>query len=282
MDEGIRTLLVHLDGDERDAARLQLARRLALEHGAAVTALFATAPMLSIIPMDGDASGAVAQMVVELEEQRHAHARKAFESVLGEAAGVAATYRELPYELVAPAFAREAMYADLTVVGQRDPAAGGTSGVPGDFPERVMAGSGRPVLVVPYTGKLPERFATIAIAWKETPECARAVAGALPLLRKAGKVHVLAWEGRQARPDDTGRLDLRHYLESHGVESAWHDGGPEPGGEVGDLLLSACADVSADLLVMGCYGHSRAREWMLGGASRTVLHTMTLPVLMAH
>ena len=65
------------------------------------------------------------------------------------------------------------------------------------------------------------------------------------------------------------------------MSAQWHRDPGEPA-EIGELLLSRCADLSADLLVMGCYGHSRAREWVLGGTSRTVLHSMTLPVLMAH
>ena len=78
------------------------------------------------------------------------------------------------------------------------------------------------------------------------------------------------------------RLDLDSYLKLRGVEPVWHrEGGTEPG-FVGELLLSRAFDLDADLLVMGCYGHGRAREWVLGGTSRTVLRSMTLPVLMSH
>ena len=76
-------------------------------------------------------------------------------------------------------------------------------------------------------------------------------------------------------------LNLDGYLRLHGVAAQWHHRGEEPA-ELGELLLSQAFDLGADLLVMGCYGHGRAREWMLGGVSRTVLRSMTLPVLMAH
>ena len=74
---------------------------------------------------------------------------------------------------------------------------------------------------------------------------------------------------------------MNGYLWRHGVEAIWHREGQEPQA-LGELLLSRAFDLHADLLVMGCYGHSRTREWLLGGTSRTVLRAMTLPVLMAH
>lgn len=91
---------------------------------------------------------------------------------------------------------------------------------------------------------------------------------------------MISWAGEE--PAIGGeRLDLRGYLKLHGVEATWHREGEEPE-ELGQLLLSRTFDLEADLLVMGCYGHSRVREWLLGGTSRVVLQSMTLPVLMAH
>jgi nucleotide-binding universal stress UspA family protein len=74
---------------------------------------------------------------------------------------------------------------------------------------------------------------------------------------------------------------IEPFLHHHGIKATVHRGGP-PTRELGELLLSLAADLQADLLVMGCYGHGRAREWALGGATRTVLRSMTLPVLMVH
>ncbi|RZJ07052.1 MAG: universal stress protein, partial [Haliea sp.] len=122
---------------------------------------------------------------------------------------------------------------------------------------------------------------TAVIAWKETPQAARAVAAAMPLLQRARRVHVLHWV-QEPEPGVTGqRLDLKGYLHLHGIDAVWHEGGQEPHA-VGELVLSRAFDLDADLLVMGCYGHSRAREFVLGGTSRTVFESMTLPVLMAH
>ena len=141
-----------------------------------------------------------------------------------------------------------------------------------------MAISGKPALIVPYIGAPKTTAQTIVIAWKETPEAARAVSAAMPLLQRASQVHVVCWSQDEAKVGGV-RLDLKGYLALSGVDAVWHQEGGEPE-RLGDLLLSRAFDLHADLLVMGCYGHSRAREWVLGGTSRTILQTMTLPVLM--
>jgi nucleotide-binding universal stress UspA family protein len=177
--------------------------------------------------------------------------------------------------------AQQALFADLLVLGQRNPGDPLAASVPPDFAEAVVIASGRPAIVVPYVGSTDRIGETVAIAWKETREAARAVAAALPILQRARKAHVLCWSEEPVALVEGGRLDLRSYLRRHGVEVDWHHGGPEPEA-LGEVLLSRTFDLGADLLVMGCYGHSRAREWVLGGASRSVLNSMTLPVLMAH
>ena len=97
------------------------------------------------------------------------------------------------------------------------------------------------------------------------------------MLQKAERVHVATWgREREGRHDD-----LLAHLRRHGVEATPHHYGDEPG-DIGAYILSAAADLNADMLVMGGYGHSRAREWVLGGATRTILESMTVPVLMSH
>lgn len=280
MDNGIRSVLVHLDGPQRAAERLQVARRVALEHGARVCAMHVSAPLPAVIPLESDPGGYLAELLLELDDERRAGSRAAFDAVLGSAGGVPSQFVALAPIEPARRFARQAMYADLLVLGQDDPDQAGNAGTQADFPERALAGSGRPAIVVPYAGDFDAGFTNVVIAWKETPEAARAVAAAMPLLRKAANVHVVAW----GEPADAveGGLDLAAYLLQHGIDAHFHACGPEPAGEVGELLLSRVADLSGHLLVMGCYGHGRTREWVLGGASRTVLRSMTVPVLMAH
>jgi nucleotide-binding universal stress UspA family protein len=182
-------------------------------------------------------------------------------------------------------FLQQALYADLLVLGQHDPGQAGTGAgaVSAGFVERVLAGSGRPAVVVPYVGCRGTPGETVAIAWKPTRESARAVTLAMPFLRRASSVHVLCWDGldQEESAVEGLRLDLDGYLRRHGVGATWHHEAPEPE-RLGEVLLSRLADLGADLLVMGCYGHSRAREWVLGGVSRTILRSMTVPVFMAH
>lgn len=142
---------------------------------------------------------------------------------------------------------------------------------------RQVAVSGNPVLLVPSVGTFLEIGRTVLIAWKETREAARAMHAALPYL---GLVRLTVftrsgWCGLSLK-------SLHRYMAQHHVRITTHHGGSDESVDVGNDLLSRASDLGADLLVMGCYGHSRVREWILGGVSRTVLNSMTLPVLMAN
>lgn len=276
MTTSYKQILVHLDAGRRIAESVTCARRLAQEHDAALAALDVTRPALASMPVVAGMGAVPAAALVELDDRQRNHVRRAFDAAMS-GPGPAAQYGEISELPMAGAFAQQALYADLLVLNQPDLELG-PGEAPRDFNELVLAASGKPALILPAVGPLPQAFATIAIAWKPTREAAHAVAGAMPLLQRAANVHVLAWNGAAA---EAAPLDLDGYLKLHGVTARWHRRSEEPG-ELGDLLLSQVFDLGADLLVMGCYGHGRAREWMLGGVSRTVLRSMTLPVLMAH
>lgn len=278
MAASYRQLLVHLDSAHGSAARLAMARRLAEEHGAKVAALYAVSPAILSIPTV-PALSALPESTPVADDERRRRARGAYELAAG-AGGNEVSWSEAGDVPPAAAFIQQAFYADLLVLGQQEPAGQQAFDVPADFPEAVMTATGKPALVVPYAN-MPAAFGeTVVIAWKETREAARAVTGALPLLQRAAAVHVLTW-ARSTPGTEGSRLDLASYLALHGVKARWHDQGKEPA-FLGEILLSLAFDLEADLLVMGCYGHSRAREWVLGGASRTILRSMTVPVLMAH
>jgi nucleotide-binding universal stress UspA family protein len=175
-----------------------------------------------------------------------------------------------------------ARYADLTILGQLDPDRGETEWIR-PRPERVGLAAGRPVLVIPYAGHFENLGRRVVIAWNATREAARAVADAMPLLASAELVTVLTIDPREG-PDAHGEVpgaDIAAHLALHGV-TAQIERTVSGGLPVGEVLLSRIADLGADLLVMGLYGHSRARELLLGGATRTLLRSMTLPVLMSH
>ncbi len=279
MKESLTQLLVHLDGSPRAARRLAVGRAIAQTHGAAVTALYAVTPALLVVPFAPEAGPSVADALGQIDEERRTQARGVFDRSVA-TPGVQAAWAEVQDYPIVPAFARQALFADLLVLGQHDPSDTEAAGVPFDFAETVMATSGKPALILPYADTGATLGQTIVVAWKPTREAARAVSAAVPLLQRARRVHVLAW-GKEEEDVAGARLALDGYLKLRGVEATWHREDQEPE-FMGDLLLSRTFDLDADLLVMGCYGHSRAREWVLGGTSRTVLQSMTLPVLMAH
>lgn len=277
MSDELQQLLVHADASPQFAQRLEFAGRLAARHGAGITALYASPSASEALPVAYGIPG----LAVKRENQQDtelARARSVFEQL--KPAGLRATWEEIHEFPLTPAFAQQALYADLLVLGQHGPGEGWSTLMPADFPETVIALSGRPALVLPYTSARPGLPGHVLIAWKPTRGAARAVAAALPLLRQASAVHVLSW-GADAEGAAGEGPNILSYLQAHGVQATWQREAVEPE-NLGELLLSRAFDLQADLLVMGCYGHTRAHEWVLGGASRTVLKSMTLPVLMAH
>jgi nucleotide-binding universal stress UspA family protein len=169
---------------------------------------------------------------------------------------------------------------DLVVLGQSDPDA--ESPVPRVLPEDLVLALGRPVLMIPYAGEFTH-FDHVLIAWNGTREAARALHDAMFLIERADAVTVIEVEapgGAGALPNPaTG--DVVAALKRHGVDAAAEptvtDGTP-----VADIILSRAADLTADLIVMGAYGHSRLRELVMGGTSRSIFQEMTVPVLMSH
>jgi nucleotide-binding universal stress UspA family protein len=174
-----------------------------------------------------------------------------------------------------------ARYADLLVLGQVDPDEPPYVGR--DLPEQVALASGRPVLVVPHERAPGPLGDGVLLAWDASRAAARALSDAVPILERAESVLVVSatpksiWLGLVELPGADMALHLaRHQIEVE-VQTVDTDGM-----ETGDALLSFAADRGCDLLVMGAYAHSRVRELVLGGATRTILNSMTLPVLMAH
>jgi nucleotide-binding universal stress UspA family protein len=169
-----------------------------------------------------------------------------------------------------------ARYADLVVLAQ--PRAAFES----DLVHAVLMQSGRPALIVPSIGA-PTLGERVLVAWKESRESARALADALPLLAHAKAVRVVSVS---AERDETARetladKDVVAWLARHGVEAAVRHQVAEDV-DAGNLLLSRAADFGADLVVMGAYSRPRLSEVVLGGVTRLMLQSMTVPVLMSH
>ena len=172
---------------------------------------------------------------------------------------------------------------DLLVVTQCDPRARTGQAFGNPQIEAAILASARPVLILPYANAARTLGQDVLVAWDDSHAAARAVADALPLLRRARSVQVLRFNG--IAPEDEGGLSddlgsVAEWLARHGVSATTRD---EPATiKVSEALLSRAADQGADLIVMGAFGHARWRERILGGTTRDVLGSMTVPVLMSH
>jgi nucleotide-binding universal stress UspA family protein len=272
----LKDLLVIVDNDPACAERLDVTRRLAEAHEAHVTGLHVMhypVALYTEIPVPE----AVEKMRRAEIEQIAMRAGALFqERMRGTTARHEWRVLEGPLGTVA---LEQARYADLTVLPQGldlGMAPGGLGMLAVDMALAV----GRPVLVVPRYDKFPTVGTNVLVAWNASREATRAVHDALPVLREATKVTVLSIDPEYPE----GRLsdgDITRYLARHGV-AVTETSLPSAGVGVGDLLLSYAADHGADLIVMGAYGHTRLRELVLGGATRTMLQHMTVPVLMSH
>lgn len=260
--------------------RTALARALAVQHDAAVTALYATTPGVLEMPFAyAEGAGAFMPLLERLDADRREQARMLF-ARSATPGKLLTEWRMLGLERPVPGVVRHALCSDLLVLGQHNPHDTQAGGVPADFVASVLLASGKPALVVPCLGDFAEMGKEVLIAWKPTREAARALSASVPLLRGARRIHLTA--EADANLSGAGAREVEAYVRRHGVEASLERHAAIPTGAPGEGLLSLAADVGADLLVMGCYGHGRVRELILGGATRTVLGSMTLPVLMVH
>lgn len=176
----------------------------------------------------------------------------------------------------------QSRYADLVVLGQLDPEEP-LAPVTNPRPEDIVLSAGRPILAIPYVGRYDAIGQRVLVAWDASREATRAVSDAMPLLASASAVTVLTIDPEIGRTEHgvSPGADMALHLVRHSV-NARVEKAVSGGIGIGDVLLSHASDFGADLLVMGAYGHSRVRELVLGGATRTVLRSMTLPVFMSH
>jgi nucleotide-binding universal stress UspA family protein len=177
----------------------------------------------------------------------------------------------------ADTFGKLARRFDLSVVGQSEPERTARNMII----EAALFDSGRPVLVVPYIQREGFKLDCVMVCWDGSRSAARAVGDALPLLGRAKKVEIVLVSGEAPKSDEIPGADIAHHLARHGIKvelerivSAEVD--------VSNVILSHAADIGTDFLVMGGYGHSRVREFVLGGVTRGILASMTLPTLMSH
>lgn len=276
-----QTILLHLDEPDRVSGMLEAGCALARKFESHLTGLAVYVPV--VLPAGATASYGPEIIAAHREEWerdaavmeekfRQACANQSFTSEWRIVDG--------GYQPMAATVAQQCGTTDIVVVSQgAEMAAFGRD----DLPERVVLEGGRPVLVVPRAGHYTTIAERVLVAWNGKRESTRAIFDALPLLKAASDVKVLAVEsGRSGEAIDFPGAEIAAALARHGVKVEAARTVLEGGAAVSDELLNRLSDEGRDLLVMGCYGHSRMHEFVFGGVTRDILANMTAPVLLSH
>lgn len=279
----IKTILVHASSDDQRTARLQFALGLAKHHDARLMIVCNTTPV--DMPETGVGRAASLGYLAEVRdqaEQKAAHIKQEVEELCGQVA-----YRwSITSGDHAVELAKSALCADLAVITQSHPKFLEDRVMPENLPDRLPLLSARPTLILPWSNPGRPDPKRVMVAWSSCREAGRAVGDALPFLQQAEQVVVTFFTADRktsaAEKDSLGELErLREFLGGHGVrfEQVVR---PKSGGHAGEKILEAVSEFKCDLLVMGSYGHTRWREVVFGGSTRTVLGGMITPVLMSH
>jgi len=273
----LKTVLTHWESSEASDAQLQTALDLVQRFDGHLTvATFGIEADIPPYAMAGVPAGIYQQQFGQAKEEGETLARQVGEiladaSAHADASPLVSTYSGLPGK-----FGGLARFADLVVLQQPYEAANEDAAV--YLLEGALFDGDAPVLVTPAkAGSV--RMEKMLIAWNGTREALRAVKKAMPFLRAAKSIEITLVD-----PDATGERkgeDLALFLSRHGLTVELNYV-PSRGQVVSDALYERCNDIGADLMVMGAYGHSRFREYVIGGATRDILRNVRLPVLMAH
>jgi nucleotide-binding universal stress UspA family protein len=284
----VRKILVPLSGAPSEAAVLGTAMTVGKNFGAQVVGLFVRSDPSDALPYLGDGvSGQVIEQLMQAAKEgadaASARARTMFADAAARAnvplveKGSADTLPSARFLDIAghrdDVVASHSRLSDIVVFGEGNAGAAGGSTL-----EAAMMSGGRPVLIAPKACAIHVGGA-VAIGWDESPMAAHAATAAIPFLEKAKRVTILCIGGKELDPEP-GSL-LADYLALHGIAADVHLVEAQ-GRSVGGALLDQAEKLGADLLVVGGYGHSRLREFIIGGATQHIRSHATIPVLMAH
>jgi nucleotide-binding universal stress UspA family protein len=275
----IKDVVVNLAGGETQDAASAYAIALAHMFGAHVVGVaFVYEP---VIP--GSLLGGIPTDLIEVQREENAKAARAavahFEASAGRA-GVSAETRLLDASMAGAAdlFGRIARRFDIAVVGQVHPEQGASEEL---LIEGALFGSGRPVIIVPHVQRPPIKLDGVLVCWDGSRPAARAIGDAMPFLARAKSIEVLVVTGERDKSGEITGTNMKRHLARHKIEveikriAAGN-------ADVQGAILAHAADCGADFMVMGAYGHSRLREFILGGVTRSILKSMPVPVLMSH
>lgn len=277
-----RSLVVLVDDDPLRERRVRTAIDLAKSFDAQLTGFCPTGLLELPDTFAAAASMAEFAQAARLELAEHAQAAARVFETNCTASRFSACRSVVVEADVAQGLLQQAHSHDLIVLSQPDPSAVGHA-ARREVVERLVLFSARPVLLLPYAGTFAAPYQNVLVAWDGSREADRALSDALPFLRKARRVDVVAWRETgllSAAAPSAGLDDVRDWLLRHGVTADVRN--EMAATSIADTILSKTADLETDLLVMGGYGHTRWTERLMGGATRGVLATMTVPVLMSH
>lgn len=273
-----RDLLVVVDHTDHAAKTFRSASRLARLFDAHVTTVFPI-PILADLPYAGFASDAapITDYLTMLEKEAEETRKQLAEISDQEMVSMRWLQAEgLPHDIVSKA----GRLVDLVVLSQNDP--DNQQSLLHGVSDEVLLSIGRPTLILPYIGIESVDFKRILVGWDGGQAATRAVNDAMPMLQRADMVEVVSiLEAGKGGLSANGNEDLCEHLLRHKV-GAKSTSLPKTELSIGDQLLNHAADTGAELLVTGAYGHARWKEVMFGGATRKLLKTMTLPVLLSH
>jgi nucleotide-binding universal stress UspA family protein len=278
-----KTILVHVDGSRHVFRRVEIAARLAALHDAHLVGLaLSDLPQIFYDPLMFNPVDPAIDPILQAPRQRAADALDNFTEIARQF-HTGSIETRLEENETALGVSLQARYSDLVVLGQYDADDSEASTDP-DFTKTVILESGVPVLMVPFASAVADTGRRALLSWNASKQAVRAVHYALPLLQRASQVDVAVFdpESLQAEERAVPEKDIVEFLARHGIKATVTRQVTTGDIDIGSALLSLATDRGSDLLVMGCYGHTRFREVLLGGVSRAILRSMTVPVLMAH
>jgi nucleotide-binding universal stress UspA family protein len=273
-----KTIIVHLDAGKQRRQRLDLACTLAERYDAHLIGVFALP--FEPMPVASEEGPALIEAVMRARRLAAEEAALEFGERMREGDYTARSEWRAAIDDGFAALQLYARHADLVVAGQPDPEG---DGVPAGFSQDLVMSLGRPVLYVPFAGRFDDCGSRVLVPWNASREAARAVAEGLAFLHDAEAAEVVTFDAEKLFRDGytTPQSDMRAYLARHEIQARVVTQ-PSGGIDIGSAILSRAADNGADLIVMGAYSHSRLREVVLGGATRTLFESMTVPTLMSH
>ena len=276
----LRDLLVHVPSERQAGPVINGAVSLAVAHKARLQAVSIGYETANIgVPLNGGAAvAAVFEMEHESAQLRADTALSAFDTEARKA-GIAYSLKAITgamYDAAAQIGAM-ARLADLTILLQPDYE---RDTFDNNLPVEILFQCGGPVLFVPYIHKGPLQFKRIGIAWDGSRLAARALRDAAPFLKDAQEVAIIN-VNEPSKPENPSAAELAAYLARRGL-TARFERATADGVDIQATILSLAADAGLDLIVMGAYSHSRLQERLLGGVTRGMLQSMTVPTLMSH